>query len=263
MMRPPPTDGFRWVETEYGPALVCTALERIAQHLFTTRPWTLGSAAPGDASAWDEVARAIGVGRGRLIRLHQVHGAAVVVVRTRELRDVNHLPDADIVMTDDPSVALTIQTADCVPLLIADRRTGAVAAVHAGWRGLAARAPAEAVENLGHVFDAAPSDLVVAAGPSISAARYEVGRDVRERFAAAGFGEAELERWFRAGERPDHWQFDGRQSAHDQLVAAGVPASQLFGAGLCTATYPEMLCSYRRDWKDAGRMAAVIRAADR
>ena len=263
MMVPPPHDGFRWVDADYGPALACGPLESFAPHLFTTRPWALGTAAPGDVIAWGEVAHAIGVSRGRLVRLHQVHGATVVVVRTGELRDVNHLPDADIVMTDDPSLALAIQTADCVPLLMADRRTGVVAAVHAGWRGLAARAPAEAVETLGHVFDTAPSDLVVAAGPSISAARYEVGRDVRERFLAGGFTDADLERWFGPGVRPEHWQFDSWQSARDQLAGAGVPPDQVFSAGLCTATYPELLCSYRRDRKDAGRMAAVIRATAR
>jgi hypothetical protein len=177
-----------------------------------------------------------------------------------ELRDVNHLPDADIVASNDPSLALAIQTADCVPILIADRRTGVVAAAHAGWRGLAARVPAEAVQALGHRFDSASSDLVAALGPSISAARYEVGADVREKFESAGFGDRELDGWFFEGARPAHWQFDGAQSARDQLAAAGVPRDQIFACGLCTATHHELLCSYRRDWKDAGRMAAVIRA---
>src|SRR5579864_1580729 len=260
MMLPTPNDGFRWIDTEYGPALVCAALEAFAPHLFTTRRWTLGSAAPGNMNAWDEVAHAMGVSRGRLVRLHQVHGAAVTVVRTGELRDVNHLPDADIVMTDDPSLALAVQTADCVALLIADRRGGAVAAVHAGWRGLAARAPAEAVETYGHVFDSAPADLIVAAGPSIGPAGYEVGHDVRERFVAAGFADRQINRWFTAGSRPDHWQFDLWQSSRDQLEAAGVRADRIFVAGLSTAEHADVLCSYRRDWKDAGRMAAVIRA---
>jgi purine-nucleoside/S-methyl-5'-thioadenosine phosphorylase / adenosine deaminase len=260
MMLPTPDAAFRWIETDYGPGLVCSPLEPVARHVFTTRPWTLGSALAGDAQPWDEIAHAMEVGRGRLVRLHQVHGATVVCRRAGELRDVNHLPDADIVVTDDPSLAIAIQTADCVPLLIADRRTGVVAAVHAGWRGLAARAPFEGVEALGHKFDSAPSDLLVAAGPSISAARYEVGADVRAKFESAEFSGAQMDRWFTTGARPEHWQFDGSLAARDQLESAGVPADQIFVAGLCTATYPDLLCSYRRDWKDAGRMAAVIRA---
>jgi polyphenol oxidase len=260
MMRPTPHESFRWVETDYGPALVCSAMEPLARHLFTTRPWTLGTSAAGDAGPWDEVAHALDVGRGRLVRLHQVHGATVVCRRTGELRDVNHLPDADIVISDDASLALAVQTADCVPLLIADKRTGVVGAVHAGWRGLATRAPQEAVDALVQKFDCAPADLVVAAGPAISAARYEVGADVREKFEVAEFSRAQIDRWFTTGARPDHWQFDGLLAARDQLEVAGVPSDQIFVAGLCTATYPELLCSYRRDWKDAGRMAAVIRA---
>jgi YfiH family protein len=260
MKLPTPNDGFRWIETEHGPALVCAGLEPYAAHLFTTRRWSLGSALPGDAAAWDEVARAMGVGRATLVRLHQVHGATVVFRRVGELRDVNHLPDADIVASNDPSLALAIQTADCVPILIADRRTGVVAAAHAGWRGLAARVPSEAVQALAHRFDSAPSDLVVALGPSIGAARYEVGADVREKFESAEFADRELARWFFEGTKPEHWQFDGARSALDQLMAAGVPRGQIFACGLCTATHDDLLCSYRRDWKDAGRMAAVIRA---
>ena len=260
MKLPQTADAFRWIDTDEGPALVCTPLEPHARHLFTTRRWTLGSATPGDARAWDAVAHAVGVGRATLVRLHQVHGATVVFRRTGGLRDVNHLPDADIVASDDPSLALAIQTADCVPILVADIRTGAVAAAHAGWRGLAARVPQETVQALAHRFDSVPADLVAALGPSISAPRYEVGADVRLRFADAGFSDDDLARWFGDGARPDHWQFDGAQAARDQLEASGVPADRIFGCGLCTAEHADLLCSYRRDWKDAGRMAAVIRA---
>jgi hypothetical protein len=260
MKLPAPHDGFRWVDTEEGPALICAALEPHAIHLFTTRQWTLGSAQPGDARAWDAVAHAVGVGRATLVRLHQVHGNDVVFRRIGELRDVNHLPDADIVASNDPSLALAIQTADCVPILVADRRTGVVAAAHAGWRGLAARVPSETTQALAHRFDSAPADLVVALGPSISAKRYEVGADVRQKFEESGFSRAELARWFYDGARAEHWQFDGARSAVDQFEASGVPRGQIFVCGLCTAEHPDLLCSYRRDWKDAGRMAAVIRA---
>jgi purine-nucleoside/S-methyl-5'-thioadenosine phosphorylase / adenosine deaminase len=253
-------DAFRWIETAYGPALVCTPLEPHATHLFTTRRWSLGSALPGDTAAWDEVAHAVGVGRATLVRLHQVHGATVVFRRVGELRDINHLPDADIVASNDPSLALAIQTADCVPILLADRRTGIVAAAHAGWRGLAARVPSEAVQALAHRFDSAPADLIAALGPSIGAARYEVGDEVRRKFDEAEFTRAQLGRWFGDGTRPEHWQFDGAASAFEQLETAGVPRDQIYACGLCTASHPDLLCSYRRDWKDAGRMAAVIRA---
>jgi polyphenol oxidase len=262
---PRPPAGFAWRATASGPALVCTALEPYAAHLFTTRPWPLGRSPDGDrAAAWADVARALGVDAARLERAHQVHGAAVVVRRAGDPpRGDAALADADILISDDPATVLSIQTADCVPLLIADRRTGAVAAAHAGWRGLAAGVPEVTVRALADAFGSRPDDLVAAIGPSISAARYEVGADVRVQFERAGFSGDQLTRWFLPGTRAGHWQFDGWASARDQLGAAGVAAEQMHLAGLCTAGDPELLCSYRRDGKVAGRIAAAITTARR
>jgi polyphenol oxidase len=203
-----------------------------------------------------------------------VHGAAIVV---RHRGSESPAPDwsreADIIVSDDREFALAVQTADCVPLLMADRRTGAVAAAHAGWRGLAANVPGVAVAALAREFGSLPGDLVVAIGPSIGACCYEVGTDVREAFTSGGF-ESELRRWFAdgpqptsrnpsmpalpAGRRPGHWFFDGWSAARDQLVRAGVPLAQIHSAVLCTASH-QSLCSYRRDAGAAGRIAAVIR----
>jgi YfiH family protein len=258
MALPQPNDRFRWTQTPAGPSLVCTALEPYAQHFFTTCHWTLGSASADRNAGWIEVARAANVDEHHLARVHQVHGAAAILLRRGQQRPGGDLPDADILVTDDPSTALAIQTADCVPILIADRRSGNVAAAHAGWRGLAARVPEVAVAALVRELGSRAEDLVAAVGPSICAERYEVGADVYQRFEAAGF-RTELSRWFSDGMRPNHWQFNGAQAARDQLAAAGVPASDIFAAGLCTTTHDRLLCSYRRDGRGAGRMAAVIR----
>ena len=103
---------------------------------------------------------------------------------------------------------------------------------------------------------------MAAIGPSICAHEYEVDAVVRDGFAAAGFDDAQLRRWFIDGVRPGHWQFDGWAAARDQLAAAGVSASQIHGAALCTASYPELFCSYRRDGRRAGRIAGAIRARE-
>ena len=259
MMRPQPSDGFVWVQAAGGAALVCGPLRPLADHLFTTRAWALGSGS-GTDEEWAPVAAALGVDLAHLIRVHQVHGAAVVVRRAGDPLPSGPRRDADVIVSNDASVALAIQTADCVPLLIADSKSGAVAAAHAGWRGLAARVPAAAVDALAREFNARPADLVAAIGPCISSPAYEVGADVGERFAAAGFSGDQLARWFSDGERDGHWQFDGWQAARDQLEAAGLPAQQVHLAALCTASYPDLLCSYRRDGTRAGRMAAAIRS---
>jgi YfiH family protein len=260
---PQPTDGFAWVQAPGGPRLVSRALESVADHLFTTRMWPLGSAAAATDAEWRPVAAALGVDLAQLVRVRQVHGASVVVLRAAEPQRIGASDatprNADIIVSDDPSIALAIQSADCVPLLIADARTGAVAAAHAGWRGLAARVPSVVVDALAREFGSRPDDLIAAIGPSISADRYEVGADVRDAFEAAGFSAVHLERWFLPGRRPQHWQFDGWQSARDQLEAAGLRPGNVHVAALCTASHPQILCSYRRDGRAAGRIAGAIR----
>jgi YfiH family protein len=285
MFTPPkPNDGFRWVQHPAGPALVCGPLEQHATHFFTTRGWQLGSAAAPADDAWIELAREIDVDSSHLIRVRQVHGAAAVVHRdgdgnggaTDAARPRPAKVIADIVVSDASDAALAIQTADCLPLLIADRRTGALAAAHAGWRGLALSVPVVAVERLVDEFGSRPADLIVAIGPAIGACCYEVGEDVRARLREAGFDASQLARWFTrnpasspsnppmpslpAARRADHWFFDGWQAARDQLESAGVPADQVFVAAVCTASHAGVCCSYRRDGAGAGRMAAVIRA---
>src|SRR5215213_1865989 len=262
-MLPKPTDGFAWLQLDPGPALVCGPLEPHAAHLFTTRPWPLGSSGDGSrASAWGDVARALGA--SHLERAHQVHGASVVVRRAGDPpRGDAPLVDADILISDDPDTVLSIQTADCVPILMADPQTGAVAAAHAGWRGLAARVPGTTVAALARTFSSRPADLIAAIGPSISGPRYEVGGDVRARFEANGFPAVQLDRWFEPSPRAGRWFFDGPRSARDQLEEAGVAAEQIHLSGLCTASFPELLCSYRRDGKEAGRIAAAIKPLPR
>src|SRR5262249_34925210 len=157
---------------------------------------------------WAAVADAIGVAPARLVRLRQVHGAGIVVHRAGGALDEHAaLPAADIVLSDDPAAAVAIQTADCVPLLIVDARRGVVAAAHAGWRGLAAGVPGVAVAAMTKEFGSRPADLVAAIGPSISAARYEVGEDVRAAFAGSGAAPDRVAAWFPSQTRLGHWLF--------------------------------------------------------
>jgi len=260
-MKPQPADGFAWVETTAGPALVCRALEPYATHMFTTRQWALGSPTLDDQrrrAAWRELAEVMERDEPHFARLHQVHGASVVVRKPGDAPAGSELPQADVIVSTDPALAIAVQTADCTPILLVDRDSGAIAAAHAGWRGLAARVPAVAVRALIAEGGGRPESIVAAVGPSISAARYEVGEDVRARFADADFSGSALERWFPKMTRPSHWLFDGWESARAQLEGAGVPASQIHVAAMCTATFPDVFCSYRRDGSLAGRMAAAI-----
>lgn len=283
---PEPNGAFSWVQAGPQVGLVCRPLEPFAAHLFTTRQWSAGSSASAEVrnAAWPEVARAMDVDPSRLVRLNQVHGATYVVAES-PVEPGAAPPDADIVTTDRQDLALVVQVADCVPLLIADtvqrgdragRPARAVAAAHAGWRGLAARVPERAVAALCHEWGSHARDLIAVIGPSIGSCCYEVGLEVRQQFAEAGFGAEDLGCWFLAvparsarnpsmaglplPARDDHWYFDGWQAARHQLLGAGIPDESIYCAELCTASHPAWLCSYRRDGSPAGRLAGAIRS---
>ena len=257
-----------------GPALVCERLEPLARHLFTTRPWRLGERTPESTEGWSEIAQSMHANLVDLRRLHQVHGAEAVAYKKGGRVPEGPHPRADIVLTDDPSVIVAVQTADCVPILIADRRSSAVAAAHAGWRGLAARVPQVAVERMTVDFGSRPEDLLVAVGPAIGACCYEVGVDVRDRFVQDGFSSARVARWFHpvpltlpanppmrslpTERRAGYWFFDAWACVREQLESAGVPRDQIVCAELCTASHEPVFCSYRRDGAVAGRMVGII-----
>lgn len=224
------------------------------------------------------------VAASHLVRLTQVHGSAYVVAGSPAGQH-GTFPTADIALTDCHDVAVAVQAADCVPLLIADtvgrtrhpgRSARAVAAAHAGWRGLAARVPARTVVALGRECGSRPRDLIAVIGPSIGGCCYEVGLEVHQQFVQAGFGATDLDRWFSSAPVPSarnppmpglsqpprdrHWYFDGWLAARHQLAAAGVPEGSIYCAELCTASHPTWLCSYRRDGSLAGRLAGAIRS---
>ena len=270
---PQPSGGFRWVQLGSKPALRCEALEPFARHFFTTKSWRLGSRVPDAPDGWPEVAEAADVDPRQLVRLTQVHGADVATYAEDEHNTRRERPRADIAVSDTASFVLTVQTADCLPVLLVARRSGAVAAAHAGWRGLVASVPRIAIDRLASDFGCDRRDILVAIGPAIGACCYEVGDDVRARFEDERFSGAQIGRWFRstparwsanppmtslsATRRPNHWFFDTWSCAREQLQQSGVPAEHIFTAELCTASH-EAFCSYRRDGAVAGRMAAVI-----
>jgi len=268
----PPIDGFRWRTLPIGPVLESTALGALADHLFTTRRLRLrGDAEPRE---WAEVASALSVERRHLLWPKQVHGHAVLVHRRGS--PVPHWSDggrnADIIATDDPDVAVAVQVADCIPLLLADPVSGAVAAAHAGWRGSVSRVAAHAVSALGEWFGARPADIVVALGPSIGPCCYEVGPELRTAFLEAGFAADEIDRWFadrrtrepdepgRNGLADDWLRLDLWAANHDQLIAAGIQPSHIHLSRMCTVHHRETFFSYRAEGPGTGRIVGAIRA---
>jgi YfiH family protein len=252
MTPPAPGGQFRWLESPPGLILACEPLARTARHAFTSRQLRLrGDAADG----WARTASTVGCEVGAVRRVRQVHGAAVRVVDATPPEGM--LPEADALVTCTPGVAVAVVTADCVPVLLADPISGAVGAVHAGWRGTAADAAGAAVRTMAEQWDIPPARLVAAIGPSIGACCYEVGEELIQAFAAAGHDAAARNAWFgRDGDgrlRLDLWTAN-----RDLLLRAGLAASQIHLSGLCTKTHLAWFESYRADGAAAGRLAAII-----
>lgn len=251
-------DPFYWTDESWGPALRCRALDPLAAHVFTTRHLELTT--PGD---WSHAAAAVGA--PAVVTGEQVHGNAVAVIRRGGVVPATR-PMADVFVSDRPDVAVAVRAADCVPILLADEVSGAVAAIHAGWRGTAASAAPAGLAALQREFGTRPSDVVAVVGPCIGVCCYEVGTDLVDAFAAAGHARHLIDRWFLAPPPPrgsrdtPKLRLDVAGANRDQLILAGIPEGRIFVSGLCTAMHLDVLTSYRAEKDKAGRLAAVIRS---
>jgi YfiH family protein len=253
MMAPAVGEEFRWTDSPLGTLLVARAFDRLS-HGWTTRRLELHGGAGREQHGWDRVAAAAGLQEDQLVRLRQVHGAAVFVADGGVTAD---RPEADIVLTARADVVVAVQVADCAPVLLASRSGEVAGAAHAGWRGTAADVSGVAVRALVERFDVDAASLSAAIGPAIGPCCYEVGEELPAAFAERGWNEAERNRWFmRRGGRLflDVWQANA-----DQLRHAGIPDGQVHVSRLCTACHPEWFYSYRREGAGTGRLAAFIR----
>ncbi len=185
--------------------------------------------------------------------LRQEHGTEVYDATTGNVelvkanRHWEQEPKADAVISRSPGVICAVLTADCLPLLVCAKTGGAVAAIHAGWRGLRAGV----IEACLKKMDSAPEDLLVWLGPAIGPAAYEVGAEVRESFLAHDQAAEQAFRPTRAG----HWQCDLYALARQRLTALAV--NNVYGSDFCTWSDPKRFYSHRRDGV-SGRMASLV-----
>jgi polyphenol oxidase len=257
MTRPSPDPAFHWTAEAWGHALRCTPLAAIAQHAFTAKQLELRAADPRQSAAWAQAAASVGGGLEQLVRVKQVHGAVIHVLRKDDAgrRDLTERPAADAIASNASGLILSVQVADCVPMLIADPRVGAVAAVHAGWRGTCVGVARVAVQAMTREFGVNPSDLVAAIGPSIGPCCYTVGQNVLDQFRDAGATDDQIARWF---VRDQALALNLWMANRDQLISAGLMDHNVHVAQLCTLTHRAIFESYRADGERAGRMAALI-----
>ena len=192
-----------------------------------------------------------------LITTRQIHSATVRRVSLADAAPDSNLAEADGLITDEPGILLGIQTADCIPVLLVDQRTRAVAAFHAGWRGTLRGIVEEGVHEMCKEFDTRAEDLVAAIGPGIGPCCYRVGEEVRSVFASRFLYAGELFRGVDA-EDGQKLHLDLIEANRRQLLDAGLMASSITIVGECTSCRTDRYFSYRAEQGSTGRMLSAI-----
>jgi YfiH family protein len=220
----------------------------------------------------------LGVGDGRqtwpIITLRQIHSDLV--------HHVAGIPEQPLVgdgmITDIPELLLAVQTADCLPVIVVDRKRRAAGVFHAGWRGTVKRIVEKGVGEMRRSFGSNPRDLIAAIGPGIQKCCYEVGEEVRSRFESQFAYASDLfhevkesdpvrERYpllFLTARAPGHSELpvkiflDLVEANRRQLLDAGVSQKNIEASAPCTACHPDLLFSFRADKGTTGRLLGVV-----
>ncbi len=225
--------------------LVCEPIEKIGfTNGFSTRHGGVqGFLTALDASEW------------QLVTARQIHSAIVRSVRNPQS---NEPAACDAITANIERTLLGVQTADCLPVLIADERTGAFAAIHAGWRGTLAGILARTVEQMQQEYDSQPAGLLAAFGPAIGACCFEVGPEVLAQFREKYNYTEELIAKRLADGRA---YLDLNRANQMQLVESGLLAERIYESRLCTVCRNDLFFSYRRERgsdQPVGRLFGVI-----
>ena len=262
--------GFYWRDRDGVRALICAPLEQAGfTNAFSTRG---GGTSPMPREALnlagfnEDTAENIHENRRRFLKLldgrwtltscWQVHGVAVRVVQNSEDAR-NDTENCDALTTRAAGILLGVKTADCVPLLLGDARTGAVAAIHAGWRGTVAGIVSLTLARMNEEYGTRAEDLRVAIGPAANGCCYEVGAEVIEAFGQSFSRLGHLLTPTREG----HALIDLQKANRELLIEAGMASEAIHLAPLCTMCHTDLFFSYRREkslYGRVGRLMSVI-----
>lgn len=267
-------DNFRFHNSGGLELLICEPLEAAGfLHAFTTRA---GGVSPLPESSlnlgtYTEDSRdnilenrrrlrvALGAASWPLVTVRQIHSA--IVCRVDSPLVAAEEATADALIGQQAGMLLAVQTADCLPILLADRRTGAFAAVHAGWRGTLGGIVARTVEQMQQAFQSQPADLIAAIGPAIGTCCFEVGLEVVALFSEAWPDTQGLVSPPRSGRSTEKAHFNLALANRQQLRHAGLADSSIFASRLCTICHNDRFFSYRFELgaeRPVGRLMGVI-----
>lgn len=212
----------------------------------------------------EALAEALGLSVDKLIVPHQIHK-----IESRRIEEEfftlsqitrdKILDGVDAVMTNVPGVCIGVSTADCIPVLVYDERKRATAAIHAGWRGTLRHIVWKTIREMVVGFGSEPKDLKAVIGPGISIENFEVGQEVYDAFASAGFDMTAIAKQFPAfglnAEEPEmKWHLDIRMCNQLDLERAGLVAENILDTGICTYDMVDDYFSARRLGIHSGRI---------
>ena len=184
------------------------------------------------------LAKAIGFDTEKLVLTHQVHSDIIRCVTADDAQGIDHhlYPECDALITKDPGTALMVFTADCTPILLHDPVTGAVGAVHAGWRGTAADIAGKTVRAMAEAFGCKPSDICAAIGPNIGPCCFETDAEVPDAMRET-FGTAAVQ-WIRPA------------GSKYYVNLKRINALALYNAGVqkCEISTDCTMCSHEKYW---------------
>jgi YfiH family protein len=180
-----------------------------------------------------------------LATVQQIHSDKVLIADRP-----GSLGEGDALISNQPGITLSVRTADCLPILMADTRNRAVAAVHAGWRGTILEIVPKTVRAMAEQFGTRQGDLVIAVGPGIGPCCFEVGPEVAIQFAAPFPERGDLDQKTKLDLVETNLRLLGRNDGRMRQIAT---------SGLCSCCRSDLFHSYRRDRQAAGRMGSTIR----
>ena len=205
----------------------------------------------------DILAQKIGVAPTHIIVPHQVHGTTIRQVGEEllSLSPVSRrmiLEGVDALTTNVCGICIGVSTADCIPVLVYDPIHHASAAIHAGWRGTVQRITQLTIQAMCQSFGSNPLSLLAVIGPGISLQAFEVGDEVYEVFASAGFHMPGI------STRKDKWHIDLPECNRQQLIEAGLAEEHITNTGICTYHHADTYFSARRLGVQSGRIYSGI-----
>ncbi len=194
---------------------------------------------------------------------HQTHSNRVLTVDSDFLslsrtEAVEALYGVDALVTNQPGVFLCVTTADCVPILLYDKGSGAIAAIHAGWKGTLGRIVENSFREMERNYGTSARDLIVGMGPAISQQHYEVGDELVEAFREEGFDLSDRAVSYREPSS-GKCHMDLTEINRRELIRLGVPEGQVGISGLCTFEREDLFFSARRQTIHSGRMLTGIK----